>query len=161
MKCKNTTGILLCLLLLQYYLPAQDKLDIKFGKISAADFDLSKYTFDSSASAVIIADFGNTSFEGNNKGDFTLSFKRFKRVKILNKNGFDIAKEEIEVYKDGPDNVEELASLKASTYNIENGKIVGTSLESNAIFTDKYCEVRFLYPPETLDFSGRVSMFME
>jgi hypothetical protein len=126
MKCKAPTGILPCLLLLQIYLPAQDKSGIKFGKISTADFDLSKYAFDSSASAVIIADIGNTSFQGNTKGDLTLFFKRFKRVKILNKNGFNVAKEEIGVYENGLNSVEELANLKASTYNIENGNIVET-----------------------------------
>jgi hypothetical protein len=136
MKFTRTSGMFLCLLLLQMYLPAQDKTGIKFGKIAVEDFDLSKYTYDSGASAVIIADIGNTSFVGNNKDNFTLVFKRFKRVKILNKNGFDIAKEEIGVYHDGTDE-EELANLKAVTYNIENGKIVETKLDESAIFVDK------------------------
>jgi Domain of Unknown Function with PDB structure (DUF3857)/Domain of Unknown Function with PDB structure (DUF3858)/Transglutaminase-like superfamily len=137
MKCKNPIGILLCLLLLQIYLPAQDKSGITFGKITPKDFDLSKYVFDSSAAAVVIADIGKTSFEGNNKGDFTLLFKRSKRVKIINKNGFDIAKEEIMVYENGSNNIEELANLKATTYNLENGNVVETKLDGKAIFTDK------------------------
>jgi len=49
MKWKAPTGILLYLLLLQIYLPAQDKSGKKFGKITTTDFVLSKYSFDSSA----------------------------------------------------------------------------------------------------------------
>jgi hypothetical protein len=127
--------------LLQNYLSAQDKLNIKFGKIAPEDFDLSKYKFDTGASAVVIADIGNTSFEGNNKGDFSLIFKRFKRIKIINKNGYDIANESIYVYADGTDE-EKLMDLKAVTYNLEGGKIVETKLDEKSIFTDKIDKYR-------------------
>ena len=56
---------------------AQDKSNYKFGKITPADFNLAAAKFDSGANAVIIADIGSTSFEGNNKGFFTLVFTRF------------------------------------------------------------------------------------
>ena len=49
---------------------AQDKMPVKFGKVNAEDFNLSKYSFDSSANAVVIADVGSTVFEGNSKGWF-------------------------------------------------------------------------------------------
>ena len=55
MRMLKRMPLLACLLLLQNYLSAQDKLNIKFGKVTPADFDLSKYSFDTSASAVIIA----------------------------------------------------------------------------------------------------------
>src|ERR1700759_1118395 len=93
--CKMLTCILACLLLIQNYLSAQDKSSAKFGKITPADFDLSKNNFDTTASAVVIADIGNASFLGNAKGDFTLVFKRFTRIKILNKNGYDAAIQQI------------------------------------------------------------------
>jgi hypothetical protein len=138
MDWKKPTGILLCLFSLQAFVFAQDKAPVNFGKIAVSDFDLSKYAFDTGTAAVIIADIGNTSFEGNSKGDFTLIFKRQKRVKILNNtNEFDAAKVEIMVYEDGPNNVEELTNLKASTYNLENGNVVETKLDAKGIFTDK------------------------
>lgn len=115
---------------------AQDKLNIKFGKIGPEDFDLSRHVFDTGASAVVIADIGNTSFEGNNKGFFSLQFKHFQRIKILTKDGFDAANESIIVYNDGYKE-EKLLDLKASTYNLENGKIVETKLDDKSIFTDK------------------------
>ncbi len=53
---------------------------------------------DSGANALIIADIGSTKFDGNHKGFFTLIFTRFLRVKIMNKNGFDIGSREIPLY---------------------------------------------------------------
>ncbi|MDB5223964.1 MAG: hypothetical protein JWN83_2631 [Chitinophagaceae bacterium] len=115
---------------------AQEKSPVKFGKISPEEFNLSKYNFDTSVSAVVISDVGSSTFEGNNKGWFTLVFKHQKRIKILNKNGFEAANVEIPLYSDGTDE-EKLDNLKAYTYNLENGNIIKTELESNAIFKDK------------------------
>jgi len=114
---------------------AQEKSPVKFGKISPADFTI-KQTYDSGASAVVIADIGNSVFEGNSKGWFSLSYKHFRRMKILDKNGFDAAKEEIELYTDGSAE-EKLDDLKAVTYNLENGKVVETKLEPSSVFKDK------------------------
>jgi hypothetical protein len=136
MNIRRLLIAILCVCLLQNYLCAQDKSNIKFGKISQEDFDLSKNKFDSGASAVILADIGNTSFEGNIKGDFTLIFKRLKRVKIISKSGFAVASESILLYSSGTDE-EKLADLKASTYNLENGKITETKLDEKSIFTEK------------------------
>jgi Transglutaminase-like superfamily. len=115
---------------------AQEKSPVKFGKISNEDFDLSKYKFDTSVSAVVISDIGSSKFEGNTNGGFTLVFKRQKRIKILNKNGFEAANIEIRLYTDGR-NEESLDNLKAYTYNLENGNITKSELQSNSIFKDK------------------------
>jgi hypothetical protein len=62
MKSKKWICLGICSLLFQFSLTAQDKLNIKFGKISPADFDLSQQKFYSGANAVIIADIGKTYF---------------------------------------------------------------------------------------------------
>jgi transglutaminase-like putative cysteine protease len=116
---------------------AQEKSKIKFGKVTPEDFKQTIYSLDSSANAIVIADFGSTEIVGNNKGGFSLEFKKFKRAHILNKNGYDIANVEIGIYTNGSSE-EELVSLKAVTYNIENGKIVEAKLETkSAVFKDK------------------------
>jgi len=125
---------ILCLNLLQ----AQDKAEYKFGKITAADFNLSADKFDSGANALIIADIGTAKFEGNNKGYFTLIFTRFMRVKIINKNGFDIGSREISLYHNNDGDYDKLYSLKASTFNLENGVISETKLDDKSVFTQKY-----------------------
>ncbi len=121
-----------------HLLHAQDKADYKFGKITAADFNLSADKFDSGANALIIADIGTARFEGNNKGSFTQIFTRFMRVKVINKNGFDIGSREISLYHDNDGDYEKLYSLKASTFNLENGVITETKLDDKSVFTQKY-----------------------
>lgn len=115
---------------------AQDKLNIKFGKVSPEDFNLKSAVIDSSANAVVVADVGFSEFQGNTKGYFSLRFKRQTRIKILNKNGLEAANVQIPLYVDGTDE-EKLESVKAVTYNLENGKVVETKLENSSIFKDK------------------------
>jgi Domain of Unknown Function with PDB structure (DUF3857)/Domain of Unknown Function with PDB structure (DUF3858)/Transglutaminase-like superfamily len=126
---------LMALLCATYVVTAQDKSPVKFGKITAADFTI-KQPFDTGASAVVIADIGTSIFEGNVKGWFSLVYKRFRRIKILNKNGFEAAKVEIPLYADGTAE-EKLDDLKAYTYNLENGKVVETKLDGASVFKDK------------------------
>src|ERR1051326_3912399 len=63
----------------------------KFGDVKPEDFEPKVYDIDSSANAVILADIGNSEFEGNSKGDFSLIYTHQRRIRIINKNGFDIA----------------------------------------------------------------------
>jgi hypothetical protein len=116
---------------------AQDKSKIKFGDITEKDFLPKAYAVDSNANAVILADIGSSEIIGNNKGWFSLRFKKFRRVHVLNKNGYDIANVSIPYYRD-TDDEEKLDKLKATTYNLENGKIVETKLDVKSnVFTDK------------------------
>lgn len=69
---------------------------------------------------------------------FNLIFTRFIRVKIINKNGFDIGSREISLYHDHEGDYEKLYSLRASTFNLENGVISETKLDDKSIFTQKF-----------------------
>lgn len=117
-------------------LSAQDKLNIKYGKISSEDLSTKIYSIDSNANAVVLADIGTTEIVGNDKGSFSFEFKHFRRVHILNKNGYDVANVEIPLYVSG--NAEEkLENLKAATYNLENGKVEETKLDTKSgLFKD-------------------------
>src|SRR5262250_3065261 len=96
-------------------LSAQDKANVRFGKISPEDFAPKVYAIDSNANAVVIADIGSSRIVGNNKGWFSLEFKRYRRVRLLSKNGFDLATEQIYLYSEG-DREEQLTNLRAVTY---------------------------------------------
>ena len=148
-KCKSKIFIFIFIsLILQAR--AQDKLDIKFGKVTPADFSLSAEKFDSGANALIIADIGKTNFEGDNNGFFTLVFTRFLRVKIMNKNGLDAGSRRIVLYRNGSEDVEKLTSLKGVSFNLENGNVVETKLDDKLVFTeqaDKNREVRKISMP--------------
>ncbi|MEJ7767512.1 MAG: DUF3857 domain-containing protein [Chitinophagaceae bacterium] len=114
----------------------QESPPIKFGVISSKDFDLSNHHFDTSVSAVIIADVGISSFNGNSKGWFTLVHKRQTRVKILNRNGFDAADVAVVLFsKEGRE--ERMDNLKAVTYNMEGDRVVETKLDNSTVFKEK------------------------
>ncbi len=115
---------------------AQEKANVKFGDVTEKDFAKKIYSIDSNASAVVIADIGYSKIEGNNKGWFSLVFKHYKRVHILNKNGYDISNVSVDLYTNGSAE-EQLERLKAVTYNLENGKVVETKLDvKNNVFKD-------------------------
>jgi hypothetical protein len=128
---------------------AQDKPNVKFGKVTPEDFAPKAYPIDSNANAVVIADIGSSKIIGNSKGWFSIEFKRYCRVHLLNKNGFDIATEEVDLYSEG-EQEEKLSDIKAVTYNLENGKVVETKLEKGNIFKDKlsknWVEKKFTFP---------------
>jgi len=116
---------------------SQEKSKVKFGKVTPEDFRPTAYSIDSSADAVIIADIGYSEMKGNNDGGFSLEFKNFRRARILRKPGYEIANVEIGLYTNGQKE-EELNSLKAVTYNLENGKVVETKLDvKSGVFKDR------------------------
>jgi hypothetical protein len=116
------------------------KIDpITFGDIPMADLKMVSYPKDSSASAVILTDFGQTSMVYSQSVGFSLLFERITRIKILSTEGLDWATFEIPLYKiDGAS--EKLSSIKGATYNIENNKIVETKLNNEAVFREKATE---------------------
>jgi hypothetical protein len=118
------------------YLRAQDKLPVKFGKVTPDDFKVTAAELDSSADVLVVADFGTSAFEGNARGWFDLVFHHSKRMRILKRTGFDAATIQIPIYMDGTV-TEKITGLKASTYTLEDGKVVETKLDAKSIFTDK------------------------
>ncbi|WP_114789902.1 DUF3857 domain-containing protein [Niabella yanshanensis] len=118
------------------YISAQGKNPVKFGKVSVADFNITSPAIDTSSNAVILADVGSSILEGNNKGFFSLKYTHLRRVKIINKKGMDAADVSISLYTSG-DAEEKLDECKAITYNLENGEVKQTKLESNGIFKEK------------------------
>lgn len=136
MRLKNLAIALLCISPVSLF--AEEKTPVKFGKVAVADFDHKAYAIDSSAHAVVIADVGSTEMVGNYNGWFSLEFNRSTRIHILNKNGYAAANIEIPLYEASPTAKEDIINLKAVTYNLENGSITETKLDTrSAVFEDK------------------------
>jgi hypothetical protein len=137
----------LCLLLAAQA-RSQEKLPVKFGKVTPEDFNIST-AIDTSAGAIVIADYGTSTFEGSAKGWFNLVFRHSRRVKILKKSAYDIATVNILLYV-GDRDEEKLDGLRASTYTLENGKVVETRLDDKSVFTDKldkhHIQKKFTFP---------------
>jgi hypothetical protein len=131
-------------------LAAQGKNGLKPGKVSIDDFTLpASSVIDSNTNAVIVSDVGVTDFAGNTKGWFSYIFKRRTRIRILNKNAFDLATVKISLYTDGEDQ-EKISDVAASTYNLEKGQLTETKLLKSDLFvvkTDKnHIEQKFTLP---------------
>lgn len=125
------------LLSMVYFSHAQSvRTNVKFGDVSAADFATKVYSIDSNAQAVVLFDYGNVKYEGNNSGFFNVVYKYHKRIHILNKNAFDLATIEIPLYKRGLEE-DKIEKLEAITHNFENGKVVSKKIDKSSIFKDK------------------------
>lgn len=115
----------------------QEKTPVIFGKVTVQDFTLQQNPLvNNNTNAVIIADKGSTIFVGNNKGWLSPVFKRQVRIKILNKNAFNLAMVKFNLYHRG-EYEEKLTELSAVTYNLENGKVTESRLKKEDVFSDK------------------------
>jgi len=138
MLTKLNFCILLLFLFNQNHLFAQDKLNIKFGKVAVEDFNIKSALIDSSTNAVVIADVGRSQFVANTSDlTFSLMFTEKKRIKVINKNGFDAATIIIPLFVQDSKS-EKLEQLKASTYNIENGQVIETKIDKASVFTENH-----------------------
>jgi hypothetical protein len=115
---------------------------IKFGQVDPKDLTAAPFVGDSAAAAVVLCDFGASSFQYNNTG-FQLLSERTTRIKILKKAGYDAAKVEIPLYHRG-DRAEKITSLRGTTYNLVDGKVVKTKLEmgTNSFIEERTPNVR-------------------
>jgi len=142
----------LCLFLdlRQNYLYGQEKSKVQYGKVAPSDFTLpASSVIDTNTNAVVIADIGETHFTGNDKGYFSYVFKRQIRLKIINKKGFRLGTVKIPL-RSRDDDAEKLDKLEATTYNLEDGKVVESKLEKKEVFDDRlsrtYLEKKFTMP---------------
>jgi Domain of Unknown Function with PDB structure (DUF3857) len=103
------------------------ELKVKFGKISEEEIKMTSYEKDPNAPAVVLFDKGFLSW-GNFDG-----FERHVRIKIFKKEAYDKANFRI-IYSRS--NKQTVQSLKATCYNMENGKLVETKVTSDNIFEE-------------------------
>lgn len=109
----------------------------KYGKIDPTEFDTKLTGIDSAAAAVALFDVGKGWFELSPKtNDFVYVFERHTRYKIINKNGYDLANLEIQLYRDNGYETS-LDYMEAATYNMENGKMVLSKINKDAKFSEK------------------------
>ncbi|MGV3538292.1 MAG: transglutaminase domain-containing protein [Rufibacter sp.] len=107
---------------------------LKLGLVTEQDLKMKVYDKDTSAAAVVLYDYGQSSFLFTK--DVQLQFKHTVRIKILKKTGLDEANITIPYFKRG--GKEELVTgLKGFTYNLENGKVVKEKLDDAAVFVEK------------------------
>jgi hypothetical protein len=111
---------------------------MKFGKIEMKEMEMKSYDKDTSASAVVLGDYGRSYYTYVGE-EFQVNLERHVRIKILKKSGYEHGNIRVPLWKSGLTE-EKLADIKGFTYNLENGKIVKAKLEKEAIFQEKMNE---------------------
>ncbi len=110
---------------------------MKFGKIDPSQLSMKYYEADTSAGALILGDIGDISLSWDDHNGWRMQYKRHVRVKVFNSTGFDLANFKIETEEHNSLFKEQIIKLKATSYNLEAGKIVETELEKSNIFIEE------------------------
>jgi transglutaminase-like putative cysteine protease len=126
--------IILLLLLSQLSFFAQN---YKFGKVSKEELQEQFYPLDSTADAAYLYKHKKVSYEYSGEEGWTLVTEVIERIKIYNKEGLSEATKKIAYYKPESGTNESIFGLKATTYNLENGKIKKNKLSKKEIFDEK------------------------
>ncbi|MCB0569104.1 MAG: DUF3857 domain-containing protein [Phaeodactylibacter sp.] len=136
-------GVILAILLLPALTPAHAQKDpIKWGKVPDEELSMKSYEPDTSAPALVLADYGNLYFD---LSDGKLKFVRenHRRIKILKRSGFDYGDITIGFHKDG----EKITAFKAHTITPDGETY---DLDKSDVFEEKvtgdWIRMKFTFP---------------
>ena len=121
-------------LLLYIVVLSSHSQDFAFGGITASELSMAAYDRDTSASAVVLKEFGHAFISDDN---YHLIFKYHVRIKVLKKNGLNISNIEIPLHKQGSNRIETITAIKASSFNLENGRIREETISPREVFTEE------------------------
>lgn len=135
-------AILFSLFVINIY--AQKQSDYTFGKVTNEELNLTKYANDTTANALVLFDYGNTTFKVKNNR-IIIQTKFYKKIKIFNAEGYKYGTVKIPIYNNKSVN-EEVLSVNAETHN---GTTISHLLKSNIYRkkeTENWSEVSFTLP---------------
>lgn len=115
--------------------------DLKLAKVTISELEEKQHPKDSSAVAAILYKKGKTFFTYTLNSGFVMNHEFTYRIKIYKKEGLDWATFEVPIYTGYNDiNDDYVRFNDAVTYNIENGSVVKTKLNSEGSFKTKVNE---------------------
>jgi hypothetical protein len=133
---KPVFGTLALIVGLSFSMSGQDKT-YDFGNVTPESFAMTSYPKDPEAAAVVLSDVGNTVFV-TDYDDLRTHFTRTRRVQILSDEGIDqVSTVYLPYYIDTDANYERFISIKAATYNLQNGIVAKTSLNPDDIYDER------------------------
>ncbi|MCQ0110601.1 Transglutaminase-like superfamily protein [Zhouia amylolytica] len=126
--------ITIVLILTSFYFSTAQDFD--FGKVSKEEILEKVHPGDSSAPAAILFKKGRLTMEYDNGWYYNLEVEA--RVKIYTKEGYSYATMAVPLYAGkNRSNDEEMRSLKAITYNLENGKVTDEKMKKSGEFLEE------------------------
>ncbi|MCB0446166.1 MAG: DUF3857 domain-containing protein, partial [Gelidibacter sp.] len=114
--------------------------------VTKADLEINSYVKDSTANALVIYEHGNSYLD---KTTFKLKTEIKRKIKILNREGFDNATVIIYLYNND-NKKEKVHNITGTTFNLEGNHVTRTQLDKSQIFeekhNDQYTMVKFTFP---------------
>ncbi len=104
-----------------------------YGQATYRELDIKNYDKDTAAVALILDEFGEAYVDNDN--DNNLIFEYHTKIKILKKGGLSQANFQIFLRKNDS-RIEKILTVKASSFNVENGSIREMKLDSKNIFSE-------------------------
>ncbi len=133
---KHLTSLLLLLCVL-----SADAQNLKFGKPTAEELNMTVYDADTTASAVVLCDITKVDYNID-FFNFTITYEVKKRIKILKDDGKKYANISISYINNEKEELAkvEIQDFKATVYNAANGKVAKTKIGEERLFKKRVDE---------------------
>lgn len=115
--------------------------DYKFKEVSKEELSQDEYSHDPSAEAVVLYRKVVVTYHYVKDQGFNVETDVHERIKIFNSDGFKFGTVSESLYQNS-NGEEKVGNIKAYTYNLEDGKIVGTKLSKSDIFSEEVNKYR-------------------
>lgn len=112
--------------------------NLKFGKPSNEEIDMTVYEKDPEASAVVLCHLTTVKYQVDFL-NYLVDYDVKKRIKVLKEEGREYANITIPYIYNPEDEygLEQIEDFKATVYNVENGKVVKTKIGKERVFTER------------------------
>jgi hypothetical protein len=143
------------ILFICFCLKAQDDpnshvMDSHMPPVTAADFSPVSTLVDASTDAVVLLDSGASTLDASLEDGFFIRYYKFRRILIRNKSVLAGLSKNTLFYSAHMNDGKKLKTIRVSTYNLENGKIIRTAAQDNDFFVEQskgdLKSVKFTYP---------------
>jgi hypothetical protein len=143
------------ILFICFCLKAQDDpnshvMDSHIPPVTMADFSPVSTLVDASTDAVVLLDSGASTLDASLEDGFFIRYYKFRRILIRNKSVLAELSKNTLFYSAHMNDGKKLKTIRVSTYNLENGKIIKTAAQDNDFFVEQskgdLKSVKFTYP---------------
>jgi hypothetical protein len=105
---------------------------VKWGEVPKSDLEMKSYPKDTSASALVLYDHGESHLDN----DADIVFNRHLRVKIFNTKGYSWGTHSLTLYTNK--STEKISDIEGYTYNLdENGNVTRKEFDDDEVFKEK------------------------
>jgi hypothetical protein len=136
--------LLIVVVQLLFSMSARSQNDFKptFGIIDKASLEMTTYAADSTADALYLYDYGETTFAFDGYKGLVIKTKTWVRIKVLKESGLNRASVNLSyIYGSKNSERERLEDIAGFVYNLDGGRIVSTALDVKAVIDEKSMDI--------------------